>query len=80
MQVFVLWHIHGVGDETDEKLIGVDSTEDLAHGAVSRLKVRPGLADHPGLRNVDSEGDEGFRIVPDPLDEDHWAEGFVTVR
>ena len=80
MQVFVLWHLHGVGDETSEKLIGVYSTEDLAQRAVGRLRGRPGFADHPSLLNVDSEGDEGFLIVPYPVDEDHWAEGFVIVR
>jgi hypothetical protein len=70
MNVFLLWHAYtfDVGGE-DEKLIGVYSTRDEAEAAIGRVKGQPGFVDAP----------EGFLIDPYVVNEDHWAEGYVTV-
>ena len=56
--------------EEDPKLIGVYSSRASAEKAVERLRLRPGFRDRP----------EGFTIDLYRLDEDHWTEGFVTIR
>jgi hypothetical protein len=69
--VFVVEHLHVHDDgEEDAKLIGIYSTRTAAEKAVERLKLKPGFRDTP----------EGFTIDLYRLDEDHWTEGFVTVR
>lgn len=71
MRVFVLQHVHVINDgEEDVQLIGVYSTRELAEQAVARLRSQPGFCDTP----------EGFSIDEYPVDQDHWTEGYVTVR
>ena len=43
MEVFLLWHIHALDDEEDEKFIGVYSTRQRAEEAIGRLKNQPGF-------------------------------------
>jgi hypothetical protein len=70
MEVFVLQHVHILDDgEEDVKMIGVYSTHEQAASAIERLSTQPGFCDLP----------EGFEIDPYVLDEDNWAEGYVTV-
>src|SRR5437867_8664135 len=45
--VFLLWHVHEVGDEDDDKLIGLYRTEDDARAAIERVRQLPGFADAP---------------------------------
>lgn len=71
MDVYVLHHVHEFGDgEEDVKMIGVYSTQEQAEAAVGRMRLQPGFSDAP----------EGFSIDRYPLDQDNWAEGYVTVQ
>jgi hypothetical protein len=70
MKVYLLWHAHDLDEEVDEKLLGVYSSQQKAEDAKLRLSDQPGFREHV----------EGFGIDPYELDEDHWTEGFVTVR
>ncbi len=71
MKVFVVEHVHEFEDGSeDAKLIGVYSTEQLARDAVARLSPQRGFRDSP----------QNFHVDAYDLDEDHWTEGFVTVR
>jgi hypothetical protein len=67
--VFVVEHVHLIADEEEVKLIGVYSTRDAAQKAIDRLKVQPGFRDTP----------TGFSVDEYTLDEDNWAEGYITV-
>ena len=68
-QVYLLWHTHELEDgESDEKLLGVYSTEAKATTRIaSAIKL-------PGFR----EATAGFEVVRYVVDRDEWAEGFVT--
>ena len=66
--VFLLWHIHVLNGEDDEKLIGVYSSELEAKNAIARVADQPGFRDTP----------DGFEICGYELNTDHWREGFVT--
>jgi hypothetical protein len=79
VQVYLLWHVHRSDDETDEKLIGVYSTEAMARDAGIRLAIQPGFVDLPELLTDDGAGQGGFFISPYAIDEDHWSEGYVVV-
>jgi len=69
--VFVVEHLHVFDDgEESAKLIGIYSTKSAAEEAVERLKTKPGFRDAP----------EGFTVDLYRLDEDHWTEGYVTVK
>jgi len=68
--IFVLHHVHQLGDEEDAKLIGVYSTREHADAAIGRLSTQSGFRNHP----------DGFHIDLYTLNEDHWTEGFATVR
>ena len=50
-------------------MIGVYSSQSTAQEAVARLSVQPGFCDLP----------EGFCIDRYAVDQDHWAEGYVTL-
>ena len=52
----------------DAKLIGVYRSEVSARAAMERLGVMPGFCHNPA----------GFHLGAYRLDEDHWAEGFIT--
>ncbi len=67
--VFLLWHVHQLNDEEEEKLIGVYRTKQDAESAIQRLQGQPGFRDLS----------EGFEIVKYEINKDHWTEGFVTL-
>jgi hypothetical protein len=66
--VFILWHIHTVDGEDDEKLIGVYASNKEAQAAITRLSPKPGFSSTQG----------GFHIDEYELGVDHWMEGYVT--
>ena len=67
--VFVLQHVHTREDGVEDvKLIGVYSSREKAEAAVARLGPLPGFVD----------AQEGFHIDEYRIDQDHWAEGYVT--
>ena len=67
--VFVLQHVHSQDDGSEDvKLIGVYSSSEKAREATARLARLPGFADAP----------DGFHIDEYRLDQDHWAEGYVS--
>ncbi len=68
--VFILWHIHEFGGESDEKLIGVYETQDDAESAIARLSEKPGFKDTS----------HGFEICEYELGKDHWIEGYFTAQ
>jgi hypothetical protein len=67
--VFVVHHVHELGDCEDTKLIGVYSSQVGANLAVGRAMVQPGFRENPN----------GFSVEEYEVDKDHWVEGFVTV-
>ena len=70
--VYLLWHVHVLNEdecEHDEKLLGVYSSRKTARKKIEKYKQLPGFRDHP----------DGFVIDRYPIDQDYWAEGFVTV-
>jgi hypothetical protein len=69
--VFLLWHSHDLGNgETDDKLIGVCSSEAEAAAARIRKLQYDGFRDAP----------DGFLIEKYELNRDQWSEGYVTVN
>jgi hypothetical protein len=71
MDVFVVQHVHELDlDDEDVKFIGVYSSEQAANAAVARLSSQPGFRD----------ATSGFHVDRYTVDQDHWTEGFVTVR
>ena len=71
MYVFIVHHVHQLAENADDvKLIGVYSTEESARAAITRLSLQPGFC----------ETASGFQLERYSVDEDHWTEGFVTVR
>ena len=78
--VFLLQHLHTLpSGEEDVKSIGVYSTLELAREAVSRLKAAPGFRDHPMVIDpLEDDSTDGFYIDEYTIDQDNWAEGYVT--
>jgi hypothetical protein len=69
MDVFVVQHVHEIGDDNEDvKVIGIYSTDESAKAAVARLSLQPGFRETVG----------GFHIDRYTLDHDQWTEGFVT--
>ena len=66
--VFILWHVHSVRGEDDEKLIGVYASREDAQGAIARVGSQPGFRSTP----------EGFHIDEYEIGADQWKEGFIT--
>jgi hypothetical protein len=67
--VFVLQHVHTLEDNVEDvKFIGVYSSREKAEAAVARMGRLPGFVDAP----------DGFHIDEYRVDQDHWAEGYVT--
>jgi len=67
--VFLLWHSHDLGNgETDDKLIGVYTSETEANAARIRKLQFEGFRDFP----------EGFLIEKYELNHDYWSEGYFT--
>jgi hypothetical protein len=69
MDIFLLWHSHPVEGESNDKLIGLYSSEQKAKEAMERSILLPGFA----------ENQDGFEIDRYEIDKDHWKEGFITV-
>jgi hypothetical protein len=67
-KVYILQHVHKIDDMEDVKLIGIYSTKKKAEDAKKRSKKMPGFK-----QNL-----KGFSIDEYVIDEDQWAEGFVT--
>ena len=51
------------------KVIGIYSSQDLAHAAIERARVLPGFANEP----------DDFVVHRYELDKDHWPRGFVRL-
>jgi hypothetical protein len=66
--VWLLWHIHDLGDEEDWKFIGVYTSPDELEAAKARVGALPGFVDNP----------DSWRVEKVPLNEDLWTEGFET--
>lgn len=66
--VFIVWHVHTLGNDEDEKLIGVYATKEDAEAAIARLAVKPGFSSVP----------EGFQVDEYEIGVDNWTEGYVT--
>jgi hypothetical protein len=64
--VYLLHHTVTRGEEENDKIIGIYSSEDVAKRAIERFKALP------GFRDPDGE----FTIGPYRLDQDYWADGF----
>jgi hypothetical protein len=72
-KVFLVWHVRVISEEDDTediKLIGIYTTEKLAEEAIERKKMFEGFRDFP----------EGFEISENPLNQDLWSEGFITIE
>lgn len=68
--VFLLGHSNDLGNgETDDKLIGVYSSEAEAEAAKVRKLQYEGFRDAP----------DGFFISRYELNRDTWSEGYITV-
>jgi hypothetical protein len=67
--VYLLWFVKKMpeGQDDEELLIGVYSSEPEARAAIERVRNKRGFA----------EFQDGFQICPYPLDHDHWTEGFI---
>jgi hypothetical protein len=67
--VFLLWHSRAIGDgATDDKLIGVYSSEAEAGAAKARKLQYEGFRDEP----------DGFLIEKYELNRDYWSESYIT--
>ena len=66
--VFILWHCHEVGGDSDEKLIGVYRTRRDAEAAIGRLQEKPGFRDAL----------DGFEIHDYVIGRDGWTEGYIS--
>jgi hypothetical protein len=67
--VYLVWHTHTLEDgASDEKLLGVYSTEARANGRVSHAKNLCGFR----------ASQSGFVVTRYVVDRDEWGEGFVT--
>ena len=67
--VFVLQHVHETEEGAEDvKFIGVYSSREKAQAAVGRLSRAPGFSDAP----------DGFHIDEYQVDQDQWAEGYVS--
>ena len=64
----MVWHTHEIGNESDEKLIGVYRTHEDAKAAIGRLSDKLGFRDAP----------EGFEVSEYVLGKDHWTEGYIS--
>jgi hypothetical protein len=66
--VFILWHVHKLKNQEDEKIIGVYSSMRQARSAQNRAKQLPGF----------KKNRKGFIIDKYVVDKDYWTEGFIT--
>jgi hypothetical protein len=68
--VYLLWHIHDLGDEYTPMNFQSSSSPEMVNAAKERVARLPGIRDNP----------ESFRIEQVVLDQDLWTEGFETVE
>jgi hypothetical protein len=70
MKVYVLQHVHGLEDGTEDvKFIGVYSSRENAEAAITRLAQAPGFSDAVA----------GFHIDEYQVDKDQWVEGYSAI-
>lgn len=80
--VFLVQHVHKIDeDEEDVKVIGVYRSMEAALEGVRRLSSQPGFSKYPDVIDYESTcpAESGFSISKYELDQDSWAEGFITV-
>jgi hypothetical protein len=80
-RVFLLEHLHILNDDEESvKTLGIYSTREAAVAAVDRFRLLPGFRDSPYFADHKLPGPaEGFNIDEYELDQDNWADGYVTV-
>jgi hypothetical protein len=79
-RVYLLQHLHLLGEMEDVKTLGVYSSRASAMSAVERFRKLPGFRDLPALADTSALGPaEGFYIDEYELDQDSWPEGYETV-
>ena len=80
--VFVVHHLHVHEDGTEcAKMIGVYRSRTDAEHAVGRLAMQPGFRDFPKILDpLRDDVESGFYIDEYKIGEDHWTEGYATVR
>ena len=66
--VFIVWHTHQIGEDAEEKLIGVYESRTSAAEAIVRMSSKPGFRDEIA----------GFEISEYTVGRDHWTEGYVS--
>lgn len=76
--VYVLMHVHMIGETEELKLIGIYTTEQKALAAVDRLRQQPGFRDFPALLDPSEVWESGFQVSPRQLDSDSWSLGFES--
>ena len=69
-RAYILWHVTTVGEEEDEKLIGVFATKADADAAILKVRDKSGFKDYP----------DGFLIDEYTVNRIHWEEGFVYAK
>ena len=69
MKVHIVQHTHTSKGTEDVKVIGIYSSMAQAEAAITRLRQQPGFRD----------AQAGFHVDEYRLDEDHWAQGYVTM-
>ena len=70
MKVYVLQHVHGLEDGTEDvKFIGVYCSRENAEAAITRLAQAPGFSDAVA----------GFHIDDYQVDKDQWVEGYSAI-
>lgn len=67
--VYLLWHTRVDGDDEDDKLLGVFSSQENAEEAKQNALTKAGFKDYP----------DGFCIVEYEINKQEWLDGFVTI-
>lgn len=74
MDIFMLWHIHGLADDfgthEEVKWIGAFSSKERAEEAIGQLKGKEGFRDYPL---------SCFEIHQSEIDRLNWGDGFSTI-
>ena len=82
MSVYVVQHLH-IQEDGNEcvKMIGVYESRKASEDAVQRLASKPGFKDFPTIIDpLHDEDASGFYVDEYTIGEDHWTDGFVTVK
>lgn len=67
--VYLLWHTRVDGDDEDDKLLGVFSSQENAEEAKQNALTKAGFKDYP----------DGFCIDEYTINQQKWLDGFVTI-